>query len=192
MLTSNRSSMVTIWDAASCAEVRRIEHNKLVSDVSILRGGGVPSAVTLDVNGRVDVWNFVSGEHLRTMSAIESQTEVGVVWAQPFPSDDRIAALFGDGVAIWNGTTGEIMRILRAYPHWTFGFALSMGGDLIATCGDHALITWDTRSGEKLVTFASPAEACFIAVGLGTALDPKGFGTGLPWRQLATRMPLQA
>lgn len=53
---------------------------------------------------------------------------------------------------------------------------------------------WDARSGAKLRTFtdmllwplefSTPPTFCSVAIGLGRALDPHGFGEGLSWREL--------
>lgn len=57
-----------------------------------------------------------------------------------FHEDDRLVT-FNLGMAtIWNATSGEELHRLSNAPDRTHGAAVSLGGDLVATCGIRQVI----------------------------------------------------
>lgn len=194
ILTGSFDHTAIIWSTASCSMLRRLEHSHWVMGVAILHGGEVVATTTS--TGRVTTWSVSAGEVLRTLAWPTTRVVRIVIGLVPFPKDDRLVT-FNLGMAtIWNATSGEELHRLSNAPDRTHGAAVSLGGDLVATCGIRQVTVWDARSGAKLHALelplsARPAtevpESCAVAIGPGSAFDPRGFGPGASWWDLFAR-----
>lgn len=202
VITGSSDDRAIIWNASSCVALHELAHSDWVMSVAVLRGGAAVATGT--GNGRMAMWSARSGMLLRTIT--ESRPRVMDLLPEGigcFPAGDRLATFMGAEAVIWNATTGEATHRLVSFPNWTRDLAVAPGGDVVAVCGSGRVTVWDAASGLRLHEFEEganaeagafaqgPEDRCLVAVGLGAASDPRGFGLGLPWRQLS-RAPAAA
>lgn len=59
----------------------------------------------------------------------------------------------------------QVLLQVSTYPQWTYGFALSPGGDVMATCGESSVSAWDAKTGEELMQAERTSDVCLLAIG---------------------------
>jgi len=186
VVTGGFDSRTVIWDA-SCSALHTLVDEHWVTDIAVLEGGAIVATAT--ASGRATLWSARTGRLLRSLGS-----GVGVSHGfAVFPQGDRLASFHATSVVIWNASSGEALLRIRSASTLFQGVAVSPGGDIFATCGGGEVVVWDVASGSRLATFRdAPAKgqrpghpsSCILTFGVGSALDPRGFGRGLPRRRL--------
>ncbi len=103
----------------------------------------------------------------------------GALWAAAYAPDGRRVAGGGDGLALWDGTTGRRLRALDGPAAPVGAVAFSRDGTLLAAAGhgDGDVWLWDADSGEP-----APRVADATA---GGAVEAVAFHPGRPWLAVA-------
>jgi WD40 repeat protein len=93
--------------------------------------------------GKIDVWDWRTGQLLRTMVG-----HTGWVTALAMlPDGRRLVSVGADAtVRLWDVTSGRQVMVIGRHDESVVGVAVSHDGATIATCGlDNALRLWETR-----------------------------------------------
>lgn len=186
MLTGDSSDgvLVVIWNATSCALLQKLVHSQPVMQVSVLDGGASVGTVTWA--REVTIWDAGSGERSRTRVL---PAPSGVWQDAAFLGPDRLVVVSGRQLVLCNVTSGELLH------QWEQpridDIVVTPGGDTLVACasGGATVAIWDTGSPARpraLIsdTGRSGNGECRVAVGLGSILDPRGYGRGLTWNEL--------
>ncbi len=93
-------------------------------------------------------------------------------------------------VILWNGDTGEQLKLLKGHTNWVVSLAFSADSQrLISGAGDSTVRVWDVPSGKEIGRLRFDDSSTYIhAVGL----SPKGdvaFALAEPGRLVVTRVP---
>ena len=120
-----------------------------------------------DGNGRVFLWDVVSGELADSFADPDSQGVLGVA----FDSDSELlAAADGNGrVFLWDVVSGELARTFgkRRSPGVN-AVAFGLGGDVLAVASSNGRVfLWDVVSGEFAGSFGYPDSQGVLGVAFG-------------------------
>ena len=120
-----------------------------------------------DGNGRVFLWDVVSGELADTFADPDSQGVMGVA----FDSDSELlAAADGNGrVFLWDVVSGELARTFgRRRSQGVNGVAFGLGGDVLAAASSNGRVfLWDVVGGEFVGSFGYPDSQGVMGVAFG-------------------------
>lgn len=183
--STNYAFMILIWDAATCRERQSLHHRAWVTGFAFAFGGEV--LVSTGIDASIIVWNATSGRQLRRLRISEEYTMRPSFRFEAL-GDDRIIAAGRGNVLVIDIATGAVLH--RLSEAGLRDFAVSPGGDVVATCAGRAVSVFDAATGAVLQRFEAPAlksgypAPCLVAVGAGAAFDPEGFGPGVSWREL--------
>ena len=123
-----------------------------------------------DGNGRVFLWDVVSGKLADSFAAPDSQGVMGVA----FDSDSELlAAADGNGrVFLWDVVSGELARTFgKRRSLGVNGVAFGLSGDLLAAASSNGRVfLWDVVSGEFAGSFGYPDSRGVM----GVAFSPDG------------------
>jgi len=183
-VTVSRTTRAIIWNARTCKAELSLHHSDIITTVSVVAWGA--QIVTLDADGRVDVWSALTGRRLRTLP-IPAAMWAHRLYLQPF-ADDRVLVTDAFGLHIFNTTTAQIMFSVENEEEGGRGairaFDVSKAGDLLAACSTSSFTVWDARRGVRLQTFETKLEECLVSIGLANPSDTDAFRTGLAWDEL--------
>jgi DNA-binding beta-propeller fold protein YncE len=120
-----------------------------------------------DGNGRVFLWDVVSGELADSFADPDSQGVMGVA----FDSDSELlAAADGNGrVFLWDVVSGELARTFgKRRSQGVNGVAFGLGGDVLAAASSNGRVfLWDVVSGEFAGSFGYPDSRGVLGVAFG-------------------------
>jgi len=191
---------MVIWRVADCQALHDIYVEGCSAGLVVLKAGR--GIATMSSNGSSIVWDEDSGAQLRQMVPGGARWPPEFAWGMAGIPDTNWLVTFNTGGAIiWDTATGRVLqRLIAGFPSWMVAIAPAPGGDVLATCGSGRVTVWSVLIGIRLNVPEGPPElgsrrrrtddgvrrpGCLVAVGLGGALDPRGFGTGLSWRSAA-------
>jgi len=121
----------------------RREAGRLVALPSYISAAAPPLLIDLD--------------HGRVIAQLEGH--IGLVWSARWVSGARILTAGADGTArMWDGTSGQLLRVYRGGSRFLADVALS-DGTLIAGDADGLLRFWDEASGARLWTLPAHKSA---------------------------------
>jgi len=187
-----------IWSVTTCAVEHELIHSNAVMDIVFFGDGG--RVATSSIDGTVRVWGVASGKVVREMERPRSWPQPPLHLLRPAQSDsDRLVGYNIGGLLLWNMTSGELRHRIGSGHQWaslgrTDGAILATGGDILLDCrnfdGKNEVNVRSAASGQRLLTLEKAASdlggrrPCTMAVGVGAAFDPEGFGRGFSLRQL--------
>jgi len=184
VVTAGRDQAVVIWDAATCSELHRLDHGRLVTGLVVLDGGRKVSTVT--ASGIVALWDASSGERLRSITAPLAGFVNAVSAIAADVHSEQLITLGRTTATLWNTTSGLAEHRLAN----TWGVAVAPLGELVVTCAATEVAVWSVADGTCIATMPAEAlmdsRACIVAIGPGAALDGAGFGRGLSWSEVAS------
>jgi len=108
--------------------------------------------VTARTDGKVEIWEAISGNKMLSWTAHEAP-----VWEAVFsPNGAQIATASEDGSAkIWDSSTGQEIRVFLGHTYPISGVAFSHDSTQLATASwDKTVKLWDVETGETTATFA--------------------------------------
>ncbi len=124
-----------------------------------------------DGNGRVFLWDVVSGELADSFADPDSEGVMGVA----FDSDSELlAAADGNGrVFLWDVVSGELARTFgKRRSQGVNGVAFGQGGDVLAAASNNGRVfLWDVVSGEFAGSFGYPDSQGVMGVAFGPGGD---------------------
>ena len=122
--------------------------------------------------------------HQRVVGQLEGH--VGRVFSARWAAGGRIVTAGADGTArVWDGTSGQLVRIYRGSPRFLADAIITLDELLIAGDGDGVLRFWDVASGAKLWTLPVHKSAVIAVHAEGDDLVTRGFtGEISRWRLL--------
>jgi len=126
--------------------------------------------------GSVTIWDVAMGEPLHTI-AFDGLDDIAI------SQGGDVLVTCGNGkVIVWETNTGRQLHVLQEAPKPRFQES-SEDEAIEETIEEDIEDDWpdDITLGSDSVHAITD---CRLAIGLGTALDPSGFGPGLSWRQL--------
>lgn len=178
---------VIVWDATSCTVLHTINAQDWVVNLAFIAGGD--ALVTLSLDGVVHAWDLESGRRLLTLP--DRAFDLAA-----FHDGLRVATLRLQEVTTWNISTGKAIRQRIGHSGLLHAIDSSPCGDVVAACrGSGGVLVWDASEGGPALELKRPATRtlsptmaaanCLVAVGIGRALDPEGFGAGATWRSIA-------
>mmetsp|Transcript_29411 Transcript_29411/g.83753 ORF Transcript_29411/g.83753 Transcript_29411/m.83753 type:complete len:440 (-) Transcript_29411:74-1393(-) len=203
-VTGGSDRRAIVWSTSTCQALVRLHHTDWVRQVEVF---GDDLVATILTSGTVTIWEPTSGTMLRRLpfhSPMEHVLSVKAV-----PGCHRLLTLelrdYGArAVSVWNATTGKRAARIAQYDD-VEGLAFSPGGDMAATCtAGGGLMLWDPATGGRFRIFPGPSReapvavqtelassgpTCLVAIGVGSAIDERGFGPGLSWRAHASLAP---
>lgn len=173
---------VTIWSTTACQPLRRILHGGELVEAIVLHAGRVIVTVATSTDDYTALlWRTASGEF------IGSLVDVYRVARFPDSGSARFVAVGLGFAEVWDAARlAPVALIERAGLERVL--ALPGGDGLVGLCGQ-SIAVWDLPSGKRAASVnasgvVGDALLWDVAIGLGTTLDPQGFGRGLSWRRL--------
>ncbi len=165
-LTAPRSSGERLLQARPALVATLAGPNaKVVYAVEFSPDGDVLAAA--DGNGRVFLWDVVSGELADSFADPGSQGVMGVAFD---PDSELLAAADGNGrVFLWDVVSGELARTFgkRRSPGVN-AVAFGLGGDVLAAASSNGRVfLWDVVSGEFAGSFGYPDSQGMNGVAFG-------------------------
>jgi WD40 repeat protein len=136
--------------------------NELRGHTYLALGAFAPRADTVLVGVSSELW-FADPE---TLAVREKRPIPGDMSAMDeSPDGTRIACGTKDGIVqILDSSTLDVLREFRAHESATDALAFSPDGSRLVTGGDRQHVkVWDARTGERLVSFTSPASREFFS-----------------------------
>jgi WD40 repeat protein len=150
LASASDDGTITIWDAASGAELARLSDDRgwpfwsvaWHPDENLLASGAQ--------DGVVLVWNLATGQATPTPG--NTRLVYDVAWS---PDGAQLASSSWDTfIAIWNRETGET-RTLEGHSGNVYGVTWSPDGAQLASASlDRTVIVWDAASGKPKATLA--------------------------------------
>jgi RNA polymerase sigma factor (sigma-70 family) len=130
---------IQLWDVATGKEVHR------ASARSMTLAADGRSFVTQDANGMVHVWNLSSGTEQYAFQAPGGATRyTGTPGILLSPDGRLLAVPEGNGMAVWEMSTGKVRRHFSGLQGYFNTFALSPDGrTLLAGGQDTTILVWD-------------------------------------------------
>jgi WD40 repeat protein len=160
----NEESVLTVWDAATGKELRRLDGVAYGYTHVAFSPAGSVLAVSSD--GRVDCWDVATGRLLHQLAA-----DPHYVYALAFAPDGKTLAAAGgtheegkrNTIGLWDVATGNAVRRLEGHATAITALTFTADGRLLSTSGDLSvsannssrtvpgrLCLWDVASGKKL------------------------------------------
>ncbi|KAI9360372.1 WD40-repeat-containing domain protein [Zopfochytrium polystomum] len=141
--TGSDDTTVRVWDAATGAEVSKLEeHTEFVRAVAFSADGRL--VVSGGFDATVRVWDAATGA---TVAKLEGHTDcVNAVAFVSAPAETVVVVSAGDDrtVRVWNAASGEQLRQLDELPSRVYAVAASPDGARIAFGGgDKCVWIWD-------------------------------------------------
>ena len=131
---------VEIFKVRSDTPSLTLAHLDDISFVAFAPDGQLLAAASGD---SVTLWSTLTGKCLRTLLP-------GEVFCLEFAPDGQSLASAGDGVAIWDIRSGELLRILSMHSDYVWSVAFSARGILASGSDDESAIVWNPHTGEAL------------------------------------------
>jgi WD40 repeat protein len=196
VLTASRDGTVMIWDVVTGGRLATLQvtSKTWVSDARFSPDGS--QIVATSPSGHASVWNIKSRKLLLTLGDFRvNDASFSPDGKQVLTLSDAHEAPDGNGVAqLWDSQTGSLIRELRIKGGFARGYELgccnSLGrfvhsGTLIilAPLGPEVLL-WDGKTGNVIMTFASPTANGMGAVLYGADVNQRetrilaGYATG--------------
>ncbi|MCY2941881.1 MAG: NB-ARC domain protein [Planctomycetota bacterium] len=156
LLASGSFQEVRIWDAATGAEVKRIDGfaDRVVAltfspDSKLLATAG--GAATED--GEVKIFDVATGKQLLDIKGAHSDTAFGVAFS---PDGKMLASCGADKfVKIFEVPSGKPVKSFEGHTHHVMDVAWKNDGKFLASAGaDNAIKVWDFEKGEQARTIA--------------------------------------
>jgi hypothetical protein len=138
-------------------------HAGKVNAVSFSPNGKFLVAATgvTGLRGEAVLWNFKTGQRVRTFGEGHRDTLYGAVFS---PAGEVLATAGYDRlIQLWNMKTGKRLRTLEGHNGAVHGIAFSPDGSVLASAGgDSAVKLWNTKTGQRLATLGQPTGEQFI------------------------------
>jgi WD40 repeat protein len=156
LLASGSFQEIRIWDAATGAEVKRIDGfaDRVVAltfspDNKLLATAG--GAATED--GEVKIFDVATGKQLLDIKGAHSDTAFGVSFS---PDGKMLASCGADKfVKIFEVPSGKPVKSFEGHTHHVMDVAWKNDGKFLASAGaDNAIKVWDFEKGEQSRTIA--------------------------------------
>jgi DNA-binding beta-propeller fold protein YncE len=133
-----------------------------------------------DGNGRVYLWDVVTGDLADSFADPASQGVIGVAFD---PDGELLAAADGNGrLFLWDLVSGELARTFgRRRGPGVNGVASGLGGDVLAAADSSGQVcVWDVVTGDLTARFADPGSqgAMGVAFGPGGSVLAAADGNG--------------
>jgi WD40 repeat protein len=155
------SAGVSLWDVPAGKVVR--SYKEFLVNFNTTAVAFSPDGRRLATGSTVvKVWDTASGKKLFGKDPslfgkeAKGNEDVGLVWGLAFSPDGKHVASCGNGVKIWDATTGKKTRSLSIgrEHEMTISVAYSPNGKYLASGGMGRVVTlWDAASGEAVRTF---------------------------------------
>lgn len=145
LLASAGGDRAIVWDLATGRLVQSFAPGVAVLGVSWFRDAR--RLATASYDGRLQIWDTVTGRELRTLSTPNTQFLALAI----SPDERRIATAGHDSIVlVWDLATGE-RRALVGHTGPVTGVAWSPDGGRLATCAEEGgVVIWDPDSGRTL------------------------------------------
>jgi len=193
LVTGGEDQSVRIWDAATGAELRRMQGSPSPSRVVFSPDGLRVAAVGAD--GTLTVWDAASGQRLFNVAG----QAIGFRDVAYTPDGKQWITAGSDGTArTWDATSGLQVRVWTGHKSEVRAVAISPDGRLLATCSDDGTAKlWDNGPGRELLGWSghagwatgaaySPDGALLATSGTDNALKLWDPATGEPQRSLTS------
>lgn len=181
---------IVVYDGTPLRELRALRaHAGRVFGLALRPDGALLAAAHED--GRVHLWETVTGKELRTLRGHGQTTSVA------FSQDGRRLASAGSDatVRLWDPSTGQDLGAYRGHTGTVWGVAFSPDGSHLASAGeDKTVRMWETASGNLLHSFpAHNGTAWSVAFHpSGTLLASGGGDNKVRLWDLATRSEVRS
>ena len=201
LATADDDGTVRIWNAATGQLVRTLhadpddpsegittEGSPGVDEVRFGPGGLLATA---DGDGAAQVWNFATGQLIKTFSYPGSDGR-GQINGVAFAPAGLLATADSDGTAqVWDPVSGRLVRTINADSDEVYGVAFSPDGLLATADGDGTARVWNPVTGQLMKTFTADTSftgapvysVAFSSGGLLATAD--GDGTARVWNLAA-------
>ncbi|MFC1761786.1 protein kinase [Planctomycetota bacterium] len=147
LASGNSDGTVTVWEAATGAEVRTLTgHKEGVESLALSPDG--KRIASGSSGGTIKIWNVNNGGELVTI-----QINTGGIRSIVFTPDGTQIVSSGYGkkpIQVWNANNGENILTIQVDDNWINQIALSPDGSRIIAGSIGALIQWDAATGEKI------------------------------------------
>jgi WD40 repeat protein/transcriptional regulator with XRE-family HTH domain len=167
LITASSDATMKIWDASTGELLRDFpEFTGVVESVTFSPDGKL-FAFT---DGSIHVWRL----GLEDDAVITNQEILnipGAAYVKFSPDGQRLAAVSGNEIKVWDALTGRDLLTLFGHTGWGMGLDFSPDGrQLASTSLDGTVKIWSLSPGRELVTVASP----LTGYGTRIAFNPNG------------------
>jgi RNA polymerase sigma factor (sigma-70 family) len=175
---------VTLWDPASGARIRHLDHGAMVRTVVFPFGGKTVASAGED--GTVRIWDLASGKELRRWETTKS---VGHDLAASSTSP-HLALAEENLLRLFDADSGKELRLLGPNPYQRGCVAFSRDGKVLASAQDPGTIyLWDPSTGKEIRRWKAAAgmfhSLAFTPDGK-TLVSSCRDGSGVQWWEVAT------
>ena len=155
---------ITIWDAATGAEIRTLEGHKAALGSLAFSPDG-ERIISGSMDKLIKVWDANSGEELMTLEGHEAGK--GIAALDLSTDGKRIFSIGYDGIIkVWDAANGkELLTINTPLDKGEYGRSVAISPDgkrIIAGRNSKRVYEWDAATGEQLRTFRMQDQSVFI------------------------------
>jgi WD40 repeat protein len=159
LASTSHDKTVKVWDAKRGQGALTLQgHTTWVLHVAFSPDGSRLATASHDTT--VKVWHVETGQEALTLKGHSNPVE-GVSWS---PDGARLASASMDGtVKVWDAGTGQEAFTLKAHADGARAAAFSPDGSRLAGTAGHAVIGWDARTGQRVLTLAHMGDVWDVA-----------------------------
>lgn len=156
LITASEDGMLKVWDTSNGDFVRDLWKSTGVIDSVTFSPDGKLLAFT---DGSLHVWRLEPNS-LEAEAESPSQEILNIpnaAFARFSPDGNRLAAVSGNKIKVWDTATGRELLTLSGHTGWIMGLDFSPDGrQLASTSLDGTLRVWSLAPGQETVTVSSP------------------------------------
>lgn len=167
LITSSDDATIKIWDVSSGELLQDFAESTGVVDSATFSPDGSLFAFS---DGSIHVWRLDLNDGA-TITSQEILNIPGGAYVKFSPDGQRLAAVSGNEVKVWDASTGRELLTLFGHTGWAMGIDFSPDGkQLTSTSLDGTVKIWSLLPGHETVTVASP----LTGYGTRVAYNPNG------------------